>query len=785
MFLRCQLVLTLLVACSTDVERLISYQSDSEVLHARIIATGIPGAGALCQVGTYLTGGPFHDNPTFVAFTQPGRVLSHERILVASTSNFGAPLGTASLFAGSVLSIDPDGDTVAVPPDFASAGGQVSALGGRVQVYSANNAAFLNSVFHPAVATAAQPGAALPTGISINSGNGRPWFANAPSGSGGEGTITVIDPGGMPLAGAPSPVAGGVFAGDETNRDAASTHGLTSGALGTAILTRSPDLTGRAVFAAVEADGSVVQVHVQFGVDGLAPPGTVTPVAGVSPAAAESTDPAVTAREGIVFNWAPTQNLLIADPQANRIVVLDVADDGRLFTAGRRELRAHQLDRPIDLAPTTREVASGNFASNTTLGAGSELYVLNRGDNSIVRMTLAGRVTARRVVDAGITGARVNGIAVSEDGQTIYVSATTPGSGGIVMAVPAFGAPDATRSLMAAAFAAGAHRSPEIGAVLFSLPATVEQGLGPLFNGRACGGCHDTPFAGGMGVFAGQQIDAIGRSHGDGFTSLEVARAHSIAELGEDCDLPTGVPADANVVSRRNPMTLRGDGLIETIQPGTILANAAAEPAAVRGHANVLPDGRIGKFGWKANVATLVEFMGLAYRNELGITNPVQPVDLVRGCGGNQDRPEIDGLPLTAQVAFLDTLDPPAVVDQGAACRALPGFATFQAAGCGGCHTPTLRGRGIAAPLYSDLLVHDMGPGLADGISAGSASGSEWRTMPLWRLAERTKFLHDARAATLDDAIAAHGGQAAAAATAFSALPASDRSALLEFLGCI
>jgi CxxC motif-containing protein (DUF1111 family) len=224
-----------------------------------------------------------------------------------------------------------------------------------------------------------------------------------------------------------------------------------------------------------------------------------------------------------------------------------------------------------------------------------------------------------------------------------------------------------------------------------------------------------------------------------------------------------------------------------------LVANLALEPAAVRGHLNVLSDGRVGKFGWKANVATLVEFMGLAYRNELGVTNPLEPVDLARGCGGNMNNREIDGLPLTAQVAFLDTLDPPSVANQGATCRALAGFTVFKSAGCAGCHTPALPSPGFVAgaiasinlPLYSDLALHDMGPGLADGIIAESALGNEWRTMPLWRLAERTKFLHDGRATTVDAAVGAHGGQAAAAAAAFQNLSGADRQAVIDFLNCI
>lgn len=97
----------------------------------------------------------------------------------------------------------------------------------------------------PQAVTADLPAASLPRGISINNGNGRPWIANAPNGAAGEGTITVLDPQGYPLAGAPDPLAGGVFAGNLTNRSAASTHGLTSAALGTAIITKSPE-QGRA-----------------------------------------------------------------------------------------------------------------------------------------------------------------------------------------------------------------------------------------------------------------------------------------------------------------------------------------------------------------------------------------------------------------------------------------------------------------------------------------------------------------------------------------------------------
>jgi len=195
-------------------------------LRARIVARGIPGAGAITQVGTFRAGGPFHDNPALTAFTAPGRILESKRLLVAGTSNYGAPLARPAEAPGTVLSIDVSLGEVDVPADFATAGGQAATPDGRVMVYAAQNAAFLNGLNNPAAVTAALPSASLPLGLSLNRGFGRPWIANAPSGAAGDGTITVDDPSGIPLAGAPDPVAGGVFAGNQTNRDAMSTKGI-------------------------------------------------------------------------------------------------------------------------------------------------------------------------------------------------------------------------------------------------------------------------------------------------------------------------------------------------------------------------------------------------------------------------------------------------------------------------------------------------------------------------------------------------------------------------------
>jgi hypothetical protein len=756
--------------------------------HARVVAQGIPGAGAITQIGTFHRGSPFHDKAPFAALTAPGMILDGKRLFVASSSSFGATLARPSEAPGCVLSLDVSQGLVAVPPDLAVAGGQASTADGRARVYAGADAAFLNSINNPGAATAALPSASLPLGISLNRGNGRPWIANAPSGASGAGTITVDDPSGAPLAGAPDPVAGGVFSGDATNRGPASTEGLDHGAVATAIMTKSPDGTGKAVFLAAEADGSIVQVHVLKGVDALAPAGTFTPIPTLTAAATQSMDRDAVTRVGLAFNWVPTRIAYVTDPLADRVLALDLTDDGTLFAAAApRVIRSRWFDRPVDIAPAVVEVAADNFASNTTLGGGSDLYVLNRGNATIVRVTQGGDVVAVRRVIADLPPFRVNGLAVSEDAQTLWVTVVMDGGQGAVLELPSFGDGLVTPTMVDHARHAGAVDVNGMGADMFATDLSPFQLVGPLFNGRACGDCHNDPIEGGMGGTPDTFVTRVGRLTNGMFDPLigmggPVARAHSISEFGFPCGLRPGVPPLANVTSKRSAMTLRGTALMDFVQNHDILVAQAAEPAGVRGKVNVLPDGRFGRFGWKAQFATLVEFMGDAFTNEMGVTNPLAPRDEVRGCGASVLDPEIDATPVQAVTAFMNGLDP---VVPAAACLASAGATTFATLGCTGCHTPSFPGPGRTINAYSDLLVHDMGAGFDDHFVAGSAGGTEWRTAPLWRVSDRVHFLHDGRAATISDAIAAHGGQAAPAAAGFAALDASTRQALLDFLGCI
>src|SRR5882724_10923947 len=273
----------------------------SGALTARVLAVGIPGAGAVAPVGTFHKGGPIHDKPEFAASTQPGQILDPRRILVTSHSNFGAPLAQSDAAEGAVLSLDPDGPTLVIPKQFATSGKQARALEGRVQLFTAQSPEFLNSVRTPGAASAAYPSVSNPIGISINNGFGRLWFSNTPYGAQRIGTESIADPTGEPLNNAPSKLVGGVFAGNVTNRPAQLIPGaLNSGAVASALLGMSPDGSKRAVFAVLTADGSLAQAHTEFALDGLAPPATIMPIAIPAPAAAGTT---MLTRAGMVFNW--------------------------------------------------------------------------------------------------------------------------------------------------------------------------------------------------------------------------------------------------------------------------------------------------------------------------------------------------------------------------------------------------------------------------------------------------------------------------------------------------
>jgi CxxC motif-containing protein (DUF1111 family) len=326
------------------------------------------------------------------------------------------------------------------------------------------------------------------------------------------------------------------------------------------------------------------------------------------------------------------------------------------------------------------------------------------------------------------------------------------------------------------------------GRALFTARFTPERGLGPLFNERSCAGCHLEPTVGGVGRDGLATVVRVGKLTRGAFVVGRrgpVAPAHAVSELGVACDLEPGIPAGVNVTSVRNAPPLFGSDRIDAIPDAVIRAGAVARGDGVRGRPNLVrgPDGRtrVGRFGWKAHVATLEQFVAEAFRSELGVTSPLAPADARasrgRACAERSRDSEVSRGDLAAVVAFLAALPTPAPE------RAAPaGAQVFQQTGCAACHVPALSAGRREVELYSDLLLHDMGRTLDDGVVQGSAAGQDWRTTPLWGLGHRTRFLHDGRARNVQAAILDHGGEAQRARQRFRALSDAARGELLAFL---
>jgi hypothetical protein len=623
----------------------------SHSARARVIATNLQGAYGIRQVGRFHSGGPLTSNPEFLLQTQEGRVLDPERILVALRSNLGAKIGNPEHAPGSVVSIDPRAASnvhpLEVPADLAVRASRPDA---PVQIYSAQADRYMNRVHNSNAQTAAYAAVSQPRYLSINNAFGRPWVANAPFGLKGAGSESVLDPDGVPLANAPSTAAGGVFAGAQTPRTSVAkavrngwwaslwnrrdSPQLTSGhidrgAFGTALLGASPDGSGFAVFAVVTGAGAVVQVHVQDGVDGLAPAGTID---------VGDEDPGVI---GVAFKWSPERALFVADARRDRIAVLHLADDARQFKLDRVEyLQSAGLNRPVDLAAATPEIANPRFSSHTTLAGGSELYVANRGDGSIVRMRQDGDVVARAIVDvpgAGpISPDRLRSIAVSADAQRIWLVVQTPGGDeSMLLEIDGF---DAGGSFgdpaMVAASTSRRTRGPsearDQGARLFATAFTPATGLGPLFNANSCVACHPGP--GGASTrdehFArrvARMAPGTGRILPIGGQPSTVAPRRSIRDLGDRTAPAADLPRAANVVSLRMPLPLTSAARLDEIPDAVIEAQAVAKGDGIKGRVQYVNAAggvqRVGRYGWKADVATLQDMVAEALNNEMGISS--------------------------------------------------------------------------------------------------------------------------------------------------------------------
>ena len=367
-------------------------------------------------------------------------------------------------------------------------------------------------------------------------------------------------------------------------------------------------------------------------------------------------------------------------------------------------------------------------------------------------------------------------------------------------------------------------------------PPGGDSGLGPRFNSDSCVSCHAAPAVGGSSPAVNLQIASAtamgGRNHVPSFLkpngpTLEVrfknkpdgtpdGGVHALFTISgrsdaTGCNIQQDDFSNASNLSFRIPTPVFGTGLIEAIPDSTLKSNLANNPAlkaalGISGKLNTSGnDGTVTRFGWKAQNKSLHIFAAEAYNVENGVTSDLFPQerDETPGClfnstpessldfeTGAADDP-------TVFAAFMRFLAPPS---RGAITASVTnGAQVFSQVGCAMCHTPSLQTgvNPIAAlsqkpvNLYSDLAVHGMGPGLAEGIVQGNAAGDEFRTAPLWGLGQRVFFLHDGRTSNLIQAILAHASQSAGGIQAseangvirrFSQLSQSDQQSLLNFL---
>lgn len=336
---------------------------------------------------------------------------------------------------------------------------------------------------------------------------------------------------------------------------------------------------------------------------------------------------------------------------------------------------------------------------------------------------------------------------------------------------------------------------------------TAEEGLGPAFNGTSCAVCHNVPALGGGGLIL--EVRAGYRDEGGTFRTFDPSGEtlmHLFSTPTHGCQ--PGIPNQATIVARRAPIPVFGAGLVEAIPDETIAALEDPfdrDRDGVSGRAAIIRDietgrNRVGRFGWKAQHATLLAFGADAYRNEMGITNDLFPTEVAFGIRPEQIKlcdpfpdPEDVRDPRTGRrgidnfASFMRFLAPLARGPIGPAEQA--GEQVFGAIGCATCHTPAMRTgpsarpffNNVMVPLFSDLLLHDIGTG--DGIPQGAASDREIRTPALWGLRFRRPLLHDGSAVTIEDAIRRHAGEAEQARRRFEGLdPTSSLPALMAFL---
>ncbi len=334
----------------------------------------------------------------------------------------------------------------------------------------------------------------------------------------------------------------------------------------------------------------------------------------------------------------------------------------------------------------------------------------------------------------------------------------------------------------------------------------IEDGLGPIFNARSCAECHAIPAVGGSGFM--NEVRA-GREAEGAYDDLPGGSLYQLFSINpEKCQ--EVVPSNANIMAFRQATSLFGAGLIEAIPDETILARADPDDRnldGISGRVHIVLDVpsnkmRVGRFGWKAQQASLLGFSADAYLNEMGITSDLAPREnapngdeaKLKLCDVVAD-PEDKRDPKTGRRGidnfenFMRFLAPP---PRGPITpQVMRGEALFNSIGCAQCHTPVMQtgDNRIEAlnrkpvPLYSDLLLHDVETG--DGIIQGAAPADVLRTPPLWGLRASGPYLHDGSAGTIEQAVLRHGGEAFTARFRYTMSATAQKRDLLAFLSSL
>jgi CxxC motif-containing protein (DUF1111 family) len=354
-------------------------------------------------------------------------------------------------------------------------------------------------------------------------------------------------------------------------------------------------------------------------------------------------------------------------------------------------------------------------------------------------------------------------------------------------------------------------------------------GLGPVFNARSCVTCH---FQGGVGGGGGNQHNVVsfeahptkrqpevrgGLVHKFAVANRFLEDHGALHELFPVIKGGIRIEGGCQILIRDfdpirtenvNSTALFGAGWIDRLSSKSIVHNSLRKSVArigqeldgklagiLPGRPRVLPDGRVGKFGWKAQFATLEDFVAAACANEIGLGNPRMEQAKPLRCSYPKIDPDLNDKQFRALVAFVDTLPRPTEVlpsNPQKCASAERGKVLFSSVGCAACHVPDIGG---VSGVYSDFLLHR----LDDRRNGGSGNygtvetpevplpedhplPDEWKTPPLWGVADSAPYFHDGRSGTLREAILRHHGNAQDVTDAFDSLPSDEQNAIITFL---